>query len=98
MTRRVGVVRFPGTNCEFDTIDAIRMLGGDAEILWHGDPSLKNVDAIVIPGGFAHGDYLRREDKARFTTDIRAVARNASPLPECRRPGGARAGGQGGRG
>ena len=48
MTRRVGVVRFPGTNCEFDTIDAIRMLGGDAEILWHGDPSLKNVDAIVI--------------------------------------------------
>ena len=49
MSHRVGVVRFPGTNCEFDTIDAIRALGGDAEVLWHGDPSLKNVDAVVIP-------------------------------------------------
>ena len=74
MTRRVGVIRFPGTNCEFDTIDAIRVLGGEAEILWHGDSSLKNVDAIVIPGGFAHGDYLRCGAIARFSPVMGAVA------------------------
>ena len=74
MSHRVGVVRFPGTNCEFDTIDAIRALGGDAEVLWHGDPSLKNVDAVVIPGGFAHGDYLRCGAIARFSPVMESVA------------------------
>ena len=59
MSRHVGVIRFPGTNCEFDTIDAINELGGEAKILWHSDTDLKDVDAIVIPGGFAHGEYLR---------------------------------------
>ena len=47
MSQRIGVVRFPGTNCEFDTIDAIRALDGEAEVLWHGQSDLKNVDAIV---------------------------------------------------
>ena len=74
MSHRVGVVRFPGTNCEFDTIDAIRTLGGDAEVLWHADPSLKNVDAVVIPGGFAHGDYLRCGAIARFSPVMESVA------------------------
>ena len=74
MSHRVGVVRFPGTNCEFDTIDAIRALGGDAEVLWHGDPSLKNGDAVVIPGGFALGDYLRCGAIARFSPVMESVA------------------------
>jgi len=59
MTTRVGVIQFPGTNCEFDTVDAIRALGGDADVVWHRDTSIAGYDAIVVPGGFAHGDYLR---------------------------------------
>tara|TARA_B100000579_G_scaffold134771_1_gene109142 strand:- start:1566 stop:2225 length:660 start_codon:yes stop_codon:yes gene_type:complete len=74
MTQRVGVIRFPGTNCEFDTIDAVRALGGEAEILWHSDSSIKNADAIVIPGGFAHGDYLRCGAIARFSPVMEAVS------------------------
>lgn len=69
----VGVIRFPGTNCEFDTVEAIRALGGDAEILWHGDAALGNVDAVVVPGGFAHGDYLRPGAIARFSPIMSAV-------------------------
>ncbi len=70
---RVGVIRFPGTNCEFDTVEAIRALGGDADVLWHGDDSLGNVDAVVVPGGFAHGDYLRPGAIARFSPIMAAV-------------------------
>lgn len=74
MSRRVGVIRFPGTNCEFDTIDAINELGGEAKILWHGDSDPGDVDAIVIPGGFAHGDYLRCGAIARFSPIMDAVS------------------------
>ena len=83
MSRRVGVVRFPGTNCEFDTVDAINALGGHAEVLWHSAADLGNVDAIVIPGGFAHGDYLRCGAIARFSPimeTIAAFARNGGPV------------------
>ncbi|HVN51321.1 MAG TPA: phosphoribosylformylglycinamidine synthase subunit PurQ, partial [Acidimicrobiales bacterium] len=59
MTARIGVVLFPGSNCEQDAVEAIGLVGGDAEILWHGDRDLRGVDAVVVPGGFAHGDYLR---------------------------------------
>ncbi len=59
MTTTIGVVLFPGTNCEFDTADAMRSLGAQTELLWHHRPDVAGVDAIVIPGGFAHGDYLR---------------------------------------
>jgi phosphoribosylformylglycinamidine synthase len=69
----VGVIRFPGTNCEFDTVEALQALGGNAEILWHGDSSLGNVDAVVVPGGFAHGDYLRPGAIARFSPIMSAV-------------------------
>lgn len=69
----VGVIRFPGTNCEFDTVEAVKALGGDAEILWHGDATLGNVDAVVVPGGFAHGDYLRPGAIARFSPIMAAV-------------------------
>lgn len=74
MSRRVGVIRFPGTNCEFDTMDAINELGGEAKILWHGDSDPGDVDAIVIPGGFAHGDYLRCGAIARFSPIMDAVS------------------------
>ena len=73
MTVRVGVVQFPGSNCELDVIEAVRLLGGDAEILWHADASVGSVDAVVVPGGFAHGDYLRPGAIARFSPVMGAV-------------------------
>ena len=73
MAPRVGVVLFPGSNCEHDVVEAVRLLGGDAEILWHGDDSLDHIDAVVIPGGFAHGDYLRPGAIARFSPMMGAV-------------------------
>ena len=73
MTSRVGVVVFPGSNCEFDVMEAVRRLGGDARIVWHGDHDLGAVDAVVLPGGFAHGDYLRPGAIARFSPVMAAV-------------------------
>jgi phosphoribosylformylglycinamidine synthase len=70
----VGVVLFPGSNCEMDVIEAVRALGGDAQILWHGDPTIGQVDAVVVPGGFAHGDYLRPGAIARFSPVMAAVS------------------------
>jgi phosphoribosylformylglycinamidine synthase subunit PurQ / glutaminase len=71
---RVGVVQFPGTNCELDAIWAVEQLGAQGEICWHGDASINGVDAIVVPGGFAHGDYLRTGALARFSPVMSAVA------------------------
>jgi phosphoribosylformylglycinamidine synthase subunit PurQ / glutaminase len=73
MAPRVGVVVFPGSNCEFDVVEAVRGLGGDAELLWHAQASLGDVDAVVLPGGFAHGDYLRPGAIARFSPVMKAV-------------------------
>jgi len=77
MTARVGVVLFPGTNCEHDVVWAVERLGGSAEILWHGDATSRGVDAVVIPGGFAHGDYLRTGAIARFSPVMEAVRAHA---------------------
>jgi phosphoribosylformylglycinamidine synthase I len=76
--RKVGVVLFPGSNCEHDVVEAVRALGGDAELLWHGDARLGDVDAVVLPGGFAHGDYLRPGAIARFSPVMTAVAEFAA--------------------
>jgi phosphoribosylformylglycinamidine synthase subunit PurQ / glutaminase len=73
MTSRVGVVVFPGSNCEFDVVEAVCGLGGDAELVWHAQASLGDVDAVVLPGGFAHGDYLRPGAIARFSPVMKAV-------------------------
>jgi phosphoribosylformylglycinamidine synthase subunit PurQ / glutaminase len=73
VTARVGVVLFPGSNCEHDVVEAVNGLGGDADIVWHEDRSLGSVDAIVLPGGFAHGDYLRPGALARFSPIMAAV-------------------------
>lgn len=83
MSRRIGVVVFPGSNCEQDVVEAVATVGGDAEILWHGDASLRGVDAVVVPGGFAHGDYLRPGAIARFSPVMDAVtefARAGGPI------------------
>ncbi|MBV9660388.1 MAG: phosphoribosylformylglycinamidine synthase subunit PurQ [Acidimicrobiales bacterium] len=83
MTARIGVVLFPGSNCEHDAVEAVEKLGGQAEILWHGDRSASGVDAIILPGGFAHGDYLRPGAIARFSpimTAVEAFARDGGPV------------------
>jgi phosphoribosylformylglycinamidine synthase len=71
---KIGVVLFPGSNCEQDAIEAVRSLGGDAELLWHGDASVGPVDGVIVPGGFAYGDYLRPGAIARFSPVMGAVA------------------------
>jgi phosphoribosylformylglycinamidine synthase I len=77
VTLRIGVVQFPGTNCELDVQYAIEQLGGTAELLWHGDDTTNGVDAVVVPGGFAHGDYLRTGAIARFSPVMHAVGEHA---------------------
>jgi phosphoribosylformylglycinamidine synthase subunit PurQ / glutaminase len=74
----IGVVLFPGSNCEQDAVEAIRHLGGDADVLWHGEDSIGAADAVIVPGGFAHGDYLRPGAIARFSPIMGAVARFAA--------------------
>ena len=78
MTIRVGVVMFPGSNCEHDAVEGLASIGADASIVWHGDSSLGPLDAVVLPGGFAHGDYLRPGAIARFSPIMTAVERFAA--------------------
>jgi phosphoribosylformylglycinamidine synthase len=77
VTARIGVVVFPGTNCEYDVVGAVGAVGGQGELLWHGDRQLGPVDAVVLPGGFAHGDYLRPGALARFSPIMDAVTQFA---------------------
>ena len=70
----VGVVVFPGSNCEHDVVEAFQGLGADARLVWHGDRSLGDVDAVVLPGGFAHGDYLRPGALARFSPIMASIS------------------------
>ena len=78
MAAVVGVVVFPGSNCELDVVEAVEALGGQGRLLWHGDASLGGVDAVVLPGGFAHGDYLRPGALARFSPVMAAVGEHAA--------------------
>jgi phosphoribosylformylglycinamidine synthase len=83
MAPLVGVVLFPGSNCEHDVIEATEALGARARIVWHGAHELGDVDAVVLPGGFAHGDYLRPGAIARFSPIMAAVvafARSGGPV------------------
>ena len=83
MPPRIGVVMFPGSNCELDAVEAVGDLGGSAELLWHGDRDLRGVDAVILPGGFAHGDYLRPGAIARFSPvmdAVRAFAADGGPV------------------
>ncbi len=74
---RFGVVIFPGSNCEQDVIHAARYLGHEAEYIWHGDTDLAGFDAVVLPGGFSYGDYIRCGAVARFSPVMAEVVRFA---------------------
>jgi phosphoribosylformylglycinamidine synthase I len=71
---RIAVVVFPGTNCELDTVQVLQALGAEAELVWHRQPDLNTFDGVVLPGGFAHGDYLRTGAIARFSPVMDGVA------------------------
>ena len=74
MSATIGVVLFPGTNCELDVVWALEQIDARTEMLWHGDADTRGADAVVVPGGFAHGDYLRTGAIARFSPVMRAVS------------------------
>ncbi|HEY4754331.1 MAG TPA: phosphoribosylformylglycinamidine synthase subunit PurQ, partial [Candidatus Limnocylindrales bacterium] len=74
MTARVGVVLFPGSNRDIDAVNALRIAGAEPVVLWHESVDLDGVSGILIPGGFAYGDYLRAGVIARFSPVMRAVA------------------------
>jgi phosphoribosylformylglycinamidine synthase subunit PurQ / glutaminase len=76
---KFAVIRFPGSNCDQDCVLAINALpGASADYVWHKDTSLGDVDAVVVPGGFSYGDYLRCGAIARFSPIMRAVQEFAS--------------------
>ena len=81
MSIRVGVVVFPGSNCDRDTVLGLRTAGAEPVELWHATADLKGVDAVVVPGGFSYGDYLRPGAIARF-------AKVMGPLEEFAQVGG----------
>jgi phosphoribosylformylglycinamidine synthase len=71
---RIGVVVFPGSNCDRDTLRGLEVAGAEAVLLWHEQGDLDGSSAVVLPGGFAYGDYLRAGVIARFSPVMRAVA------------------------
>src|SRR6187402_1412923 len=74
MTVRVGIVLFPGSNRDIDAVNGLTVAGADPRILWHEDVDLSDVSGILLPGGFAYGDYLRAGVIAQFSPVMRAVA------------------------
>jgi phosphoribosylformylglycinamidine synthase subunit PurQ / glutaminase len=73
----IAVVVFPGTNCERDCVRALDELGASASLVWHTEVDLSGADIVVLPGGFAHGDYLRTGAIARFSPVMGAVRAHA---------------------
>ena len=67
------ILQFPASNCDQDCVHAVRVLGHNADFVWHKDTSLGNADAVIIPGGFSYGDYLRCGAIARFSPVMQAV-------------------------
>jgi phosphoribosylformylglycinamidine synthase len=79
----IAVVVFPGTNCEHDIVHALDLAGADTELVWHTDKSLQGADGVVLPGGFAHGDYLRTGAIARFSpvmAEVERLAQEGAPV------------------
>ena len=74
---RIGVTVFPGSNCDRDALAAVERMGADPVELWHADATLKGVDAVVVPGGFSYGDYLRPGAIARFAAVMGPLERFA---------------------
>ncbi len=80
---RIGVITFPGSLDDVDAARAVRLAGGDPVALWHGDHDLKDVDAVVLPGGFSYGDYLRAgaiAARSPLMQDVVAAAREGLPV------------------
>ncbi|GAA0203996.1 phosphoribosylformylglycinamidine synthase subunit PurQ [Cytobacillus oceanisediminis] len=80
---KIGIVTFPGSLDDVDARRAVRLAGGEAVALWHGDHDLQGVDAVILPGGFSYGDYLRCGAIARFApvmTEVVAAAQGGMPV------------------
>jgi phosphoribosylformylglycinamidine synthase len=80
---RIGIITFPGSLDDVDAARAVRLAGGNPVALWHADHDLKDVDAVVLPGGFSYGDYLRAGAIAArqpLVQDVVAAARNGMPV------------------
>jgi phosphoribosylformylglycinamidine synthase subunit PurQ / glutaminase len=80
---RIGVVTFPGSLDDVDARRAVRIAGGEPVALWHGDADLRDVDAVILPGGFSYGDYLRCGAIARFAPvmgEVVSAARDGMPV------------------
>ncbi|WP_127784199.1 phosphoribosylformylglycinamidine synthase subunit PurQ [Rhodococcus sp. X156] len=77
MSARIGVITFPGTLDDVDAARAVRLSGAEPVSLWHGDADLRGVDAVIVPGGFSYGDYLRAGAIARFAPVMTEVVRAA---------------------
>ncbi len=83
MAFRFGIAVFPGTWSERDCAYAVSLVGAEAVLLWHGDRDLKGCDGLILPGGFAHGDYLRAGAIARFSPlmeEVQRFARRGGPV------------------
>ena len=80
---RIGVVTFPGSLDDRDALRAVTFMGGESVALWHGDHDLRAVDAVILPGGFSYGDYLRTGAIARFAAimdEVRGFAERGGPV------------------
>jgi phosphoribosylformylglycinamidine synthase I len=77
MTARVAVITFPGSLDDRDALRAVRLMGGEGVPVWHGDRGLRGADAVILPGGFSYGDYLRTGAIARFAPVMEAVREHA---------------------
>ena len=80
---KIGIIVFPGSNCDRDALYAVKRSGAEAIELWHADADLKSVDAVVVPGGFSYGDYLRPGAIARFSKvmgPLEAFANEGGPI------------------
>lgn len=77
MTARIGIVTFPGSLDDRDAARAVRLSGGEPVSLWHADPGLHGVDAVILPGGFSYGDYLRCGAIARFSAVMNSIVEAA---------------------
>ena len=80
---RIGVITFPGTLDDVDAARAVRLAGGDAVALWHADHDLRDVDAVIVPGGFSYGDYLRAgaiAARASIMDEVTVAAHRGMPV------------------
>ncbi|PYE55925.1 phosphoribosylformylglycinamidine synthase subunit PurQ [Deinococcus yavapaiensis] len=79
----VAVIQFPGSNCDADAVNAVRVMGGEARLVWHTEDSLGNVDAVILPGGFSYGDHLRSgaiAARSPIMASVKAFAERGGPV------------------